>query len=106
MRYTRVFAMVAGVAAIAATTATAPQAVAAPASASASGQAEQYIVQFRSGADRGAALRALGSRFGATLTEARQLAIGAHVITVDRTTSGLLKPCRHAATWSTPNRTS
>jgi serine protease len=89
MRYTRVFAVLAGVT-IAAATASVPQAVAAPPQHSAAAEAGQYIVQFRPGADRGAALRALGSRFGITLTEQRQLAVGAHVISADRAAPGLL----------------
>ncbi|MFB9445603.1 S8 family peptidase [Dactylosporangium vinaceum] len=56
----------------------------------ADGQSQQYIVQFKAGADHGAALRAVGNRLGVSLAEQRQLAVGAHVVTVNRRTAGLL----------------
>lgn len=54
------------------------------------GQADQYIVQFKTGADHGAALRAVAARLGIALTDSRELAVGAHVITANRRTTGLL----------------
>jgi serine protease len=95
MNRSRVFAFVAGATALAMTT----LAVQVPAQAqvpagseavSIDGQTEQYIVQFKAGADRGKAMRAVAARLGVSLTEQRQLAVGAHVITVNRRTAGLL----------------
>jgi serine protease len=87
--------LAASVAAVAATT----LAAAAPAQAQVSdgGQAvatddqtDQYIVSFKPGVDRGAALRAVGARLGINLSDQRQLAVGAYVIKTDRRTAGLL----------------
>src|SRR5262245_38206492 len=66
------------------------QAQAPAAAASADDQFDQYIVQFKEGANHSAALRRLGDHLGITLTEKRQLAVGAHVITVDRHATGIL----------------
>ncbi|MEV4481872.1 S8 family peptidase [Micromonospora coxensis] len=81
-------------AALAATTALAAPVSAAPAApASTTGDAStgQYIVKFRDGANRAAALRQTGGRFGVSLTETRQLATGAHVIRAGGRASGLLQ---------------
>ncbi|WP_346535469.1 hypothetical protein [Micromonospora sp. DPT] len=59
-------------AATAAAALAASTALTAPASADSS--TNQYIVKFRAGTDRGAALRQLGERFGVNLAETRQLA--------------------------------
>ena len=50
----------------------------------------QYIVQFKPGANHGSALRGLSSRLGLVLTDQRELATGAHVITANKRTAGLL----------------
>ena len=82
---------------VAATTAAvglAQPATAAPAAAAATGDAavaNQYIVKFKDGADRGDVLRRLGTRFGARLSDARELGTGARVIRADRRTAGLLQ---------------
>ncbi|MCM0677569.1 S8 family serine peptidase [Micromonospora phytophila] len=83
----------AAAAALAATTAlTAPASAAPlPSPAPADSSANQYIVKFKAGADRGAALRQLGGRFGVSLTEVRQLAVGAHVVRASGRTSGLVQ---------------
>jgi serine protease len=83
----------AATAALAATTALSAPASAAPAPSPASADSitNQYIVKFRPGADRGRALRQLGGRFGVSLTEARQLAVGATVVRASARTSGLLQ---------------
>ncbi|WP_432840027.1 S8 family peptidase [Dactylosporangium sp. CA-092794] len=84
----RLVAVVSGAAALAAATLVAPG----PAQARVpdGGEPEQYIVQFKAGADRGAALRTLGARFGVVLTDQRELAVGGHVVTASRRTAGLL----------------
>lgn len=95
MKHQRIVALVAGATACFVTTLV----VAAPAQAqvatgteavSADGQSNQYIVQFKAGADRGSALRGLGTRLGLALTDQRELATGAHVITANKRTAGLL----------------
>lgn len=95
MKRSRVSTFVTGATALVLTTFTvqAPAHAQVPAGSEATpadSQAQQYIVQFKAGADRGAALRAIGNRLGVSLTEQRQLAVGAHVITVNRRTAGLL----------------
>ncbi|MFI7575431.1 S8 family peptidase [Micromonospora sp. NPDC049497] len=85
----------AAAAALAATTALTAPASAAPVPSAAAPSADsttgEYIVKFRAGADRGAALRQLGGRFGINLTEVRQLATGAHVVRASGRTTGLLR---------------
>ena len=71
VKRTRVLALIAGAATVVAAAALAPQAWAANGPSSGS-QTEQYIVQFKPGADRGAVLRALGARFGVNVSEERQ----------------------------------
>ncbi|BCJ50177.1 extracellular protease [Actinoplanes sp. NBRC 14428] len=69
-------------------------ATAAPSDAAAPGAAEvtnQYIVKFKDGADRADVLRRLGTRFGARLSDARQLGTGARLIRADRNAAGLLQ---------------
>ncbi|MFG2039981.1 S8 family peptidase [Dactylosporangium sp. NPDC048998] len=95
MKRSRVMAFVAGATALAAATLAGPSPAGAqvPAGAEAvstDGQSDQFIVQFKAGADRGRALRAVEARLGVTLTDQRQLAVGAHVVTVNRRTAGLL----------------
>ena len=85
MRHRSIAATVASLTAFTVTT------FAIPATAvAADGQSSQYIVQFKPGADRGAVLRSLGTRLGVVLTDQRELAVGAHVITANRRTAGLL----------------
>jgi serine protease len=67
-----------------------PSAWAAKTPAASGGQADQYIVSFKPGTDRGAVLKAMGARFGVALTEQRELAVGGHVISVNGHASGLL----------------
>jgi serine protease len=70
-----------------------PPAAAAPPDVAPSGIEEisnQYIVKFKDGADRSDVLRRLGTRFGARLSETRQLGTGARVIRADRNAAGLL----------------
>jgi len=91
VKRTRVAVIVSAAAVVAATAALTPLAAsAATTPASPGGQTEQYIVQFKPTADRGAALRSMSARFGVTLTEQRQLAVGAHVVTVNGNAKGLL----------------
>ena len=77
--------------ALAATTAVSAPAAAAPAPASAGTTANQYIVKFKPGADRGRALRQIGQKHRVTLTESRQLSVGAHVIRADGSAKGVLQ---------------
>ncbi|MEV8516921.1 S8 family peptidase [Dactylosporangium sp. NPDC051484] len=95
MKRSRVMVFVAGATALAAATFAGPvpagaQAPAGAEAVSIDGQSEQFIVQFKAGADRGQALRAVGARLGVTLSDQRQLAVGAHVVTVNRRAAGLL----------------
>src|SRR5262245_22778543 len=90
VKRTRVLAFIAGAVTVAAIVALTSQAGAAKPPASSDSQTDQYIVQFKPGADRGGALRSLGARFGVTLTEERQLAVGSHVVKVHGKANGLL----------------
>jgi serine protease len=87
---TRVLALVASAATVAAIAALNPQASAAKVADPSASQSGQIIVKFKAGAERGAALRALGSRFGVDLTEQRELAVGGTVIRVTGNANGLL----------------
>jgi serine protease len=84
----RVITPIAAVLAVIASTAVATTpAQAAPAGA----DAEQYIVAFKPGADRNAALTAVGRNLGVELTVERELAVGAQVVRASRGTAGLLR---------------
>src|SRR5690242_10455972 len=88
VRQTRVLALLAGAVVAAATgvVAAVPAQAAGPVD-----DVDQYIVQFKAGSDRGAALAGLSTKFGVTLTDERELAVGAHVIKASKRTAGLLK---------------
>ncbi|MGE5827012.1 MAG: S8 family peptidase [Micromonosporaceae bacterium] len=90
MKRTRVLALAVGTAVVAAVAALSPNAWAAKAPASPGAQTDQFIVSFKPGADRAGALRAVGARFGLTLKDERELAVGGHVISVNGHASGLL----------------
>jgi serine protease len=65
---------------------TATTAQAAPAEA----DGDQYIVAFKTGANRSAALATIGARLGVGLTVERELAVGAYVVKADKRVAGLL----------------
>jgi serine protease len=90
VRRPRVLTLFAG-AVIAASTSIAIATPAQAAPAAALDEVDQYIVQFKPGADRSSALATLGQRFGVQLTTERELSIGAHVIKANKRTAGLLK---------------
>jgi serine protease len=90
VRRTRVLALIVGAAVVTAVAGFTPNAWAAKTPAASGAQTDQYIVSFKPGADRAGALKALGARFGVTLTDERELAVGGHVISVNGHASGLL----------------